>query len=79
MAGFETGKLHIVMRGEPKAYDFDRLADATLAAAAPDLLAAAQTVLAGLCERIESAEGNHVPVFAGIADLSDAINKALGQ
>lgn len=48
---------------------------ACLIAAAPDLLAAAETVLAGLNERIDAATDS-VPVFAGIAALSDAINKA---
>lgn len=38
--GFETGKLWIVMKGQPMAYDFDRFEDANLAAAAPELLEA---------------------------------------
>jgi hypothetical protein len=47
-------------------------------AAAPDLLEAAKTVLAGLNARIDQAseEGQPVPVFDGIAALHDAIRKA---
>lgn len=52
-------------------------ANGVLFAAAPQLLAAAQTVLAGLNTRIEAA-GSVVPVFDGIADLHDAISKAGG-
>jgi hypothetical protein len=52
-------------------------ANANLIAAAPDLLAAAETVLAGLNERIDAAT-DRTPVFAGIAALSDAIHKARG-
>ncbi|BAQ18349.1 hypothetical protein [Methyloceanibacter caenitepidi] len=53
-------------------------ANARLIAAAPDLLEAAQKVLAGLHERMKEARDakEAVPVFDGIADLSDAINKA---
>lgn len=43
--GFETGKLWIVMGGEPRAYGFDRYEDATLAAAAPDLLEVLEEIL----------------------------------
>ncbi|MCM8743592.1 hypothetical protein [Pseudomonas koreensis] len=50
----------------------------SLIIAAPDLLAAAIKVLNGLNERIDSATENRTatPVFDGIADLHDAINKA---
>lgn len=51
-------------------------ADARLIAAAPDLLAAAKKVMAGLDARIEAAPSTAKPVFNGIADLHDAINKA---
>jgi hypothetical protein len=56
-------------------------ANARLIAAAPELLEAAETVLAGLNERIDEAAasgGESVPVFAGIADLHAALAKALG-
>lgn len=52
-------------------------ADARLIAAAPDLLTAAQTVLAGLNARIDAAPDTAKPVFNGIAELHDAINKAI--
>lgn len=55
------------------------LAAARLIAAAPDLLEAAEIVLAGLNERIERAPVGNVPVFAGIAALHDAIAKARGE
>lgn len=60
---------------------FEREPYALLFAAAPDLLAAAETVLAGLNARIgiASKKGLPVPVFDGIADLHDAINKAKGE
>lgn len=45
-------------------------------AAAPDLHAAAVRVLAGLNARIDAADRTSVPVFDGIAELHDAINKA---
>ena len=53
-------------------------ANASLIAAAPDLLSAAIKVLNGLNERIDAAVENRTatPVFDGIADLHDAINKA---
>lgn len=51
-------------------------ANTRLICAAPDLLAAAEKVLAGLEARIEAAPPNAVPVFDGIAELHDAINKA---
>jgi hypothetical protein len=54
-------------------------ANARLIAAAPDLYEAAKVVLAGLCERIDAAPKNAVPVFAGIADLHAAIAKAEGR
>lgn len=56
-------------------------ANCTLAAAAPDLLEAAKTVLAHLNARIDRAveEGQPVPLFDGIAALHDAISKAEGQ
>lgn len=47
--------------------------------AAPKLLAAAKTVLAGLTARIDAAPGDAVPVFDGIADLHTAIAKAEGR
>lgn len=53
-------------------------ANAKLFAAAPDLLAAAMKVLSGLNARIDAAVENRTatPVFDGIADMHDAINKA---
>lgn len=54
-------------------------ADAWLTSAAPDLVAAAETVLNDLHARIAAAQGNSVPVFEGIAALHDAINKARGR
>jgi len=57
----------------------DELHDARLIAAAPELLEAAQIVLAGLNARIEGADLESVPVFDGIADIHDAINKATGE
>ncbi len=52
--------------------------DARLIAAAPDLLAAAKVVLAGLNAHIDSAPANAVPLFTGISALHDAIAKAGG-
>lgn len=43
------------------------------------LLNAAQTVMDGLLLRIDEAPGNAKPVFHGIADLYDEINKARGK
>lgn len=54
-------------------------ANVRLLAAAPDLLNAAETLLAELHARIDTAPANAVPVFIGIAALSDAINKARGR
>lgn len=54
-------------------------ANALLVAASPDLLDAAKKVMAGLVARIEAAPSNSVPVFDGIAELHDAINKAEGR
>lgn len=54
-------------------------ANGHLLAAAPDLLEAAKIVLAGLNARIDAADGHHVPVFDGIADLHTAIAKAEGK
>lgn len=51
-------------------------ANAHLIAAVPDLLTAAQTVLADLHARIDAAGAGPVPVFRGIADLHSAIAKA---
>lgn len=56
----------------------ETFANARLIAAAPDLLSAAQTVLAGLHRRINEARVE-TPVFEGIAALSDAIAKATGE
>jgi hypothetical protein len=55
-------------------------ANARLMAAAPDLLAAAEAVLAGLNARLDAASmvGGPMPVFDGIADLHTAIAKAKG-
>jgi hypothetical protein len=55
------------------------LANAHLIAAAPDLLAAAETVLADLNARIGAAPDTAKPVFNGIADLHAAIAKAKGE
>ncbi len=52
------------------------LANARLIAAAPDLLAAAKIVLAGLNQRIDAAPIDAVPVFDGIAELHSAVAKA---
>ncbi|MFN3169266.1 MAG: hypothetical protein ACE37E_01075 [Hyphomicrobiales bacterium] len=54
-------------------------ANARLIAAAPELLEAAQAVYAGLVERIAEAPTSAKPVFYGIAELHDAIGKALGE
>lgn len=54
------------------------IAKAQLIAAAPRLLAAAQTVLAGLNNRIETALPSRVPVFDGIAELHSAVAEATG-
>lgn len=43
-AGFETGKVWIIMRGEPKAYDFDHFEDAQIAAAAPEMFIALKKI-----------------------------------
>lgn len=61
--------------GDRTAPEEDRAIGA-LMAAAPDLLAAAKKVLAGLNARIDAADPRAVPVFDGIAELSGAINKA---
>jgi len=53
-------------------------ANARVMAAAPELLAAAKTVLDGLNARIDAADGHHAPVFDGIAELHNAIAKAEG-
>jgi hypothetical protein len=53
--------------------------DANLIAAAPCLLKAAERLLAELHARIDCAPKDAVPVFIGIAALSDAINKARGR
>lgn len=55
-------------------------ANARLIASAPDLLAAAEGVLAHLNARIAAAHqcGEPVPVFDGIADLYTAVAKAKG-
>jgi hypothetical protein len=55
-------------------------ANARVIAAAPDLLDAARTVLAGLVARIEaaSATGSPVQIFDGISALDAAIRKASG-
>ncbi len=53
------------------------IANALLIAAAPDLLEAAKTVLAGLEKRIRH-ERESTPVFEGIAALHTAIRKATG-
>lgn len=68
--------LHLSFDRECKAEEVE--ANATLIEAAPDLLAAAKIVLDGLNARIDSADGHHVPVFDGIAELHDAIAKAEG-
>lgn len=49
-------------------------------AATPDLLRAAQAVIAGLDARMKAhaAAGKAVPIFIGFADLEIAVNKALG-
>lgn len=59
--------------------DPERDRRARLIAAAPELLAAAEKVLAGLNARIDAAPGNAKPLFDGIADLHDAIGHAGGK
>lgn len=56
------------------------VANARLIAAAPDLLSAAEEVLAGLNARLDQARdaGQPMPVFGGIAALHTAIHKAKG-
>lgn len=71
-AGFETGKIWIIMKGAPCGYDFDRWEDAVLAAAAPDLLAALQA-LVETCT-LRSLRGyDHTP---SMRDQQDAISDA---
>jgi hypothetical protein len=55
--------------------DGGMMENARLIAAAPDLLAAAKTVLDGLHRRIDAAR-DETPVFDGIAALHDAIASA---
>lgn len=53
-----------------------RLNAATIKAERDELLAAARKVYADLNARIDAAPDDAKPVFGGIADLHDAINKA---
>lgn len=68
--------IHKIGSGPRLAQEYE--ANGKLIAGAPALLAAAIKVLNGLNERIDSATENRTatPVFDGIADLHDAINKA---
>jgi hypothetical protein len=82
---YKQGYWPYVVRGESGMSIMDRggdhgraSADARLIAAAPDLLASAKRVLEHLEARIIEAPSNAVPVFDGIAELHDAINKAGG-
>lgn len=70
----ETGKIGLSACAENEA-------DIRLIAAAPELYEAAETVFAGLNARIDAAcaSGGSVPVFDGIAALSDALAKARGD
>lgn len=72
------GKVAPGMQSGPLVCGSVSLPDGDLIAAAPDLLAAAQTVLAGLDARIRHAKDS-TPVFDGIAALHDAIAKATGS
>ena len=77
-SGFETGKLHIIMRGAPCAYDFDLPEDAQLASAAPDML----DVLERLFERGDvnvMLAGNPTAIRSLEADARAAIARARGE
>lgn len=70
-----TDRVCFMAHGGPeKQAEFN--ANVRLIAAAPDLLSAAKTLMADLHARIELAPVNAKPVFRGIAELHDAINKA---
>lgn len=66
------------IRGGIQLAGVQRIEDARLISAAPDLLEAAKTVMAGLLQRIHDAK-EVTPVFAGIAALDAAIAKAEGR
>lgn len=76
----KNGRLEIQKMGRTVARlyykDNEALADARLLVAAPELLAAAKRVYAHLTARIAAAPSDSVPLFDGIADLHDAINRA---
>ena len=79
---YDTGTLHRVnVVATMTNNDREASALASVFAAAPDLLAAAKAVLAGLNARIDvaSAGDGRVPVFDGIAELHSAIAKAEGR
>lgn len=82
LARVRTTRAGVDELAEPRAVPIPEAgANARLIAAAPDLLAAAQTILADLHARIDRAMeegGRAVPVFNGTAELAAAIAKATG-
>jgi len=73
--GYETGKVWIIMRGQPMAYDFDKFEDAQLAAAAPDLLEACMRIRAEKAPSYHDCIDNGEPECAWCA-VFNAIAKA---
>lgn len=61
-------------RSDPQRFA-NELAKRGLCIVAAELVPAARRVLTGLNDRIDAASSGSVPLFDGIADLHDALNK----